>query len=111
MDGFDAPYYALSPKEASWVVEQQGCFAIRFYNEHDEEDEKEDEDGKMRACYANRMAKSVRAVVESMLVSHFGEAIIEQVFQRYERLTEDYYSKNKPQLTNLVLSLVRKSHH
>ncbi|GAU15275.1 hypothetical protein TSUD_03420 [Trifolium subterraneum] len=55
-----------------------------------------------------RVAKTIRAVVESMLESHFGSHIMDDLFQRYAKLVEDHLSKTRTKYINLVISLVKR---
>nr|AFH89623.1 jasmonic acid carboxyl methyltransferase [Cymbidium ensifolium] len=115
VDSFDAPYYAPSVEEVKKVVLSQGCFTINVLEAfaaswnalQNDESGNGEENREYKAGHAGRMANCVRAVAESMLVSHFEEHIMEEVFNRYQNLLEDYYLKNKPQVTNVVVSLVR----
>lgn len=46
-----------------------------------------------------RVAKMVRAVVESMLESHFGGGILvvmDELFRRYAEMVDDHLAKNRP---------------
>lgn len=56
-----------------------------------------------------RVAQTIRAVVESMLEHHFGKNIINDLFQRYADLVEDHLSKNNTKYVNLVISLVKNN--
>ncbi|KAK4781103.1 hypothetical protein SAY87_017209 [Trapa incisa] len=53
------------------------------------------------------VAMCMRAVAESMLLSHFGQGIIEEVFRRYKLLIEDRIAKEKTGFVNLTISLTR----
>lgn len=55
-----------------------------------------------------RVAKTIRAVVESMIEYHFGKNIMDDLFQRYAELVQDHLSKNRTKYINLVLSVIRK---
>nr|GLL47689.1 salicylate carboxymethyltransferase-like [Ipomoea trifida] len=53
------------------------------------------------------VARSLRAVIEPMLVSHFGKGIIEDVFPKYRKMIADYMSREKTEFTNVTVSLVK----
>ena len=61
------------------------------------------------ASRGQRVAKTIRAVVESMVEYHFGKNIMDDLFQRYADLVEDHLSKIGTKFINLVLSIIRKS--
>ncbi|OAY67716.1 7-methylxanthosine synthase 1 [Ananas comosus] len=125
VESFNAPYYAPSMEEVKDEVTIQGSFSIRKIEllevNWDDNSQEAPQDGhnsnptQMKngtiphqvAKSAQTMAKGNRAVVESMLRSHFGEAIIEELFKRYCFLLEQFYSKNKAEMTNILIVLVR----
>ena len=57
-----------------------------------------------------RVTKSIRVVTESMLESHFGIEIMDDVFQKYAELVSRYLtnSSTRPKYTVLVISLIKK---
>ncbi|WRX31358.1 SAM dependent carboxyl methyltransferase - like 10 [Theobroma cacao] len=57
-----------------------------------------------------RVAKTIRAVVESMLESHFGigQDIMDDLFSRYAEIVGNHLSKTRTKYFNLVISLTRK---
>ncbi|XP_058217224.1 probable jasmonic acid carboxyl methyltransferase 2 [Rhododendron vialii] len=54
-----------------------------------------------------RVAKTVRAVVESMLECHFGREILDVLFRRYGEIMDDHLSRNRAMYVDLVVSLIR----
>jgi jasmonate O-methyltransferase len=50
----------------------------------------------------------MRAVAEPLLASHFGEAIIEEVFARYLNILVDRMSKEKTKFINVSISMTKK---
>ena len=54
-----------------------------------------------------KVAKYMRAVAESMLVSHFGDAIIDEVFLRYRKIIADRISKENCQFINVTISITK----
>jgi len=55
------------------------------------------------------LAQCMRSVAEPMLVSHFGEDIIEEVFSRFLKLLADRMSKEKTEFSNITIVLTRKA--
>ncbi|XP_064997603.1 probable jasmonic acid carboxyl methyltransferase 1 [Musa acuminata AAA Group] len=125
IDTFNAPFYAPSLEELKQVVEEEGSFSITTIEhfeagwdavadhhsggqgQHDTIDRENGAVHERRKSYARRMAMGVRAVLESMLKGHFGEGILDELFFRYGKLLESYYSANKPELGNVVVAMVR----
>lgn len=54
-----------------------------------------------------KFAQLVRAVAEPLLVNQFGEAIIEEVFHRYQHIVADRMSKEKTVFLNIAVSLTK----
>lgn len=54
------------------------------------------------------MGKCMRSVAEPMLLSHFGESIMDEVFERYTNNIKISMLKEKPKLVNVTVSMTRK---
>ncbi|KAE9456690.1 hypothetical protein C3L33_11406, partial [Rhododendron williamsianum] len=107
IDSFNFPYYAPCPEEVKFVVQTDGSFLIdrletfEFYCE----DRMKTEFGELSS--GQRIAKTFRAVVESMLESHFGREIMDVLFRRYGEIMDDHLSRNRARIVVLVVSLIR----
>ncbi|WOK97787.1 jasmonate O-methyltransferase [Canna indica] len=114
IDSFNAPYYSPSLEELKQLIEGEGSFSIRSSERFEAGWDAVDDDDHETICanerlrYAQGMAKGVRAVLESMVKSYFGEGILDDLFSRYSKLLENYYSVNNAVVTNVVIALVRK---
>ncbi|WCJ35218.1 S-adenosyl-L-methionine-dependent methyltransferases superfamily protein [Euphorbia peplus] len=108
IDSFDAPYYAPCIEEIKIIVEKQGSFIIdhleAFEIDWDGDDNHNNDDN----CRGKKVAKTVRAVVESMFESHFGCEIMDDLFQRYSKLVDEYLSHNNTKYIDFVISLFKK---
>ncbi|KAJ9186550.1 hypothetical protein P3X46_002109 [Hevea brasiliensis] len=111
VDSFDAPYYAPCAEELKLEVEKEGSFNIGRL-EAFEIDWDGGSDDKQAALQSRgrKVAKTIRAVVESMLEFHFGGDIMDELFKRYGELVDDYLSKNTTKYINLVISMFRKDY-
>ncbi|KAK4781104.1 hypothetical protein SAY87_017210 [Trapa incisa] len=69
--------------------------------------ERSSNNGEYHPKEAYDVAMCMRAVSESILLSHFGHGIIEEVFRRYKLLIEDRMAKEKTGFVNLTISLTR----
>ncbi|OWM80862.1 jasmonate O-methyltransferase [Punica granatum] len=108
VDLFNVPYYAPSIDELALEIQSQGSFMIDRM-----ESFRNGWDGGFKdvhgMSHGERVGKMVRAVTESMLASHFGRHVMDDLFDRYEKLIEDWYSnKNKTENLCVVVSLIRK---
>ncbi|KAI5656090.1 hypothetical protein M9H77_24883 [Catharanthus roseus] len=120
INSFNAPYYAPSVEEVKTAVEKEGSFAINYFNcfeiEWDvgfqNDSEKQDEDQMRRTSRGQKVAKTIRAVVESMLEGHFGKDIdMDALFVKYAELVDDYMidPNSRPIFFILVMSFSRKA--
>lgn len=119
IDSFNAPYYAPSPEEVRRVIEDEGSFLVNHleafevdWNEGSSTDHDSNDDGEVlveKLSRGQQVAKTVRAVVEPMLVAHFGRQIMDPLFPTYGQLVDDYFSKTVAKHFNLVISLTRNS--
>ncbi|KAG9444284.1 hypothetical protein H6P81_015624 [Aristolochia fimbriata] len=78
LDAFNLPYYSASVEEVEDVVESEGSFdlnrvqTIQISWDGSEEDEEDDEGKEKNISSGWKVAKGMRAVVEPLLLSHFG---------------------------------------
>ncbi|XP_014519624.1 salicylate carboxymethyltransferase-like [Vigna radiata var. radiata] len=113
MEGFNIPQYTPSPSEVELEVEKEGSFSITAmevsvvpWNAYDDS-----EYGNLSESLRNggyNVAKCMRAVAEPLLISHFGEAIVEEVFHRYQQILTETMSEEKNHFVNVTISLIRK---
>lgn len=114
IDNFNAPYYAPCPEELKFEIQKEGSFMVDrlevFEIEWDggEQSESSFDSTIETLSRGERVAKTIRAVVESMLESHFGREIMDELFKRYSQIVDHHLSKARANYINLVLSLVRK---
>ncbi|MCL7025143.1 hypothetical protein MKW94_022393 [Papaver nudicaule] len=112
IDSFNFPNYFPSLEEVQSVIQGEGSFMVNqlqtFNVNWDGSDSSEDGSsvtGKFRSSYT--IAKSIRAVSESLLVGHFGEKIIDELFRRFREIVANYATKEKTEHTNLVISVTK----
>ncbi|KAI3785304.1 hypothetical protein L1987_44420 [Smallanthus sonchifolius] len=117
LDSFNIPQYAPSPKEVSNEVEKEGSFMIDCLevsevnwdaSTDDNLDLSEKDELELELELGYNMGKCMRAVAEPLVLSHFGESIIEEVFERYMNNIKISMSKEKNKLVNVTVSLTRK---
>nr|GME00557.1 jasmonate O-methyltransferase [Ipomoea batatas] len=121
VDCFNAPYYAPSVEEVKDAVDGEGSFIINrieaFEVEWDGDLELETNSSSGIMCCetlrmmsrGERVAKTIRAVVESMLTCQFGRNVMDELFTIYSELVDDYISRTRAKYINLLISLTRKS--
>ncbi|XWS42094.1 hypothetical protein CRYUN_Cryun17cG0139100 [Craigia yunnanensis] len=110
LNSFNIPQYTPSPAEVKSEVLKEGSFTIdrlevtevnwnAYQNEFDLSDAFKDG--------GYNVAKCMRAVAEPLLASHFGEAIIDEMFRRYKEIVADRMSKEKTEFVNVTISLIK----
>jgi jasmonate O-methyltransferase len=109
VDTFNAPYYAPCAEEVKLEIQKEGSFIMDRLEAFEI-----DWDGGVDACNSietlssgQRVAKTIRAVVESMLESHFGREIMDDLFRRYAKMVDNHLSKTRTKYINLVVSFIR----
>lgn len=111
LDSFNLPYYAATAEEIKKVIEAEGSFSLQrleaFKMDWDTYIKKANPslDKKARAAI---IATDIRAVGDPILSSHFGSAIMDDLFLRFEQGVLHHMAINKCEYINLVISLTRK---
>ncbi|KAK8515624.1 hypothetical protein V6N13_139404 [Hibiscus sabdariffa] len=95
VDSFNIPFYTPCQKEVREIIEKEGSFNLERMEVFEENWDFEDNDYNTNFVFeknrsGQNVAKTVRAVIESMLANHFGESIIDDLFTiyAYHRLHE-----------------------
>ncbi|KAK6939494.1 SAM dependent carboxyl methyltransferase [Dillenia turbinata] len=118
IDSFDAPYYAPCPEELETQIEKEGSFIIdrleAFEIEWDGGEGSTFAKDHGRKCdtvtRGQRVSKITRAVVESMIESHFGvgEDVMDDLFRRYADVVDNHFLKTKATYANIIITLTKK---
>ncbi|KAF8406462.1 hypothetical protein HHK36_008549 [Tetracentron sinense] len=113
LDSFNLPCYLPTAGEVRAIVAVEGSFIVdqlEFFDVNwDANDDDNNKDFVFDKCTSGKnVAKGIRAVAESMLTTHFGEAIIDDLFSRYTEHVAEHLSKEKTKHVNLVISMTKK---
>ena len=110
MDRFNIPNFMPTPQEIKDEIQKEGSFMMNrlevsridwnFYNI-----DASSVDVGVDSSY--NIAKCIRSVMEPLMIPHFGEAIMEQLFDRYRKIVKDEMAKKKIEFINLTISLTR----
>lgn len=126
VNSFNLPYYASCAEELNLVLQKEGSFITdrleTFEIDWDssvsdrlDQDRPNNafafDDDQMITSSGQRVANNIRAVAESMLKSHFGKEIMDDLFRRYAELVSKHFLDNstRPKYTVLVISLIKKN--
>ncbi|CAO2831664.1 unnamed protein product [Amaranthus hypochondriacus] len=105
IDKFNMPFYAPTVEEVSKLVGTEGSFYINKL-ESFTVDWSVDNSQNLESR-ANFVAKSIRAVTESLLDTTFGTAIMDDLFYRFKIKVKEHLSCKESQYLNIVVSLIR----
>ncbi|XP_056164075.1 loganic acid O-methyltransferase-like [Syzygium oleosum] len=84
VDTFNLPVYATSPDEMTALVESNGCFSIERMDLAAPKSKLDDSVGG-HVCMLH-----LRAALEGIISKHFGSEIIDDLFDRFLRKTEEF---------------------
>lgn len=113
LDSFNLPYYAPTAEEVKHVIEAEGSFKMKR-----DEVFRVDWDAKVAVngtksllpdehMRGKKVAMNVRAVAESLLESHFGDEMMDCLFQRYAKKIEEYLEVKKGECITMVISVIK----
>ncbi|KAK2965909.1 hypothetical protein RJ640_011156 [Escallonia rubra] len=99
-DAYDVHFYAPSKDELEDEVRREGSFEMKRLEMF--EIDKEVGEG---TSYGTAVATAVRAIQESMLCHHFGEEILDNLFEHYGRLVDEEMAIEEIRPITLVVVL------
>ncbi|CAL5019246.1 unnamed protein product [Urochloa decumbens] len=111
LDSFNLPFYAPSVDEVRDVIKQSEVFDINhiqlFESNWDPHDDLDDSDDLVLDSVQSgvNVAQSIRAVIEPLIAHHFGENILDDLFEIYARNVAAHLQKVKTKYPVIVLSL------
>ncbi|KAG7579059.1 SAM dependent carboxyl methyltransferase [Arabidopsis thaliana x Arabidopsis arenosa] len=117
MESFNMPFYNPNEEEVREVILKDGSFEINKIEKFDHvvpykiDRQEEDEHQSLQLEAGIKHASWARCITEPLLVAHFGDAIIEPVFNKYAHYMAKYLSvsNHRPNMTLvIVVSLTRK---
>ncbi|KAG6603954.1 Salicylate carboxymethyltransferase, partial [Cucurbita argyrosperma subsp. sororia] len=113
VDAFNIPNYMPSPSELKAHILNEGSFSIHCvevsrinWNFYATEFQSSSTTTSTSDS-AYLIAKNIRSVAEPLLIHHFGEAIMEELFCRYTKLVDDHMLNHKIEFVNLTASLTK----
>uniref|UniRef100_A0A0E0L9W4 Uncharacterized protein n=1 Tax=Oryza punctata TaxID=4537 RepID=A0A0E0L9W4_ORYPU len=109
LESFNIPMYGPSIDEVKTVITRNKLFCIDhfelFESNWDPYDDLEHDGMHTNPHRGMNVAKSIRAVFEPLLASHFGEYILDKLFQRYAQIVERHLAKENTKYSVIILSL------
>ncbi|RLM78122.1 anthranilate O-methyltransferase 3-like [Panicum miliaceum] len=113
LNSFNLPFYAPSVDEVRDVIRQSEAFDINhihlFESNWDPHDDLDDGDLVLDSAQSGvNIAQSIRAVIEPLVAHHFGEHILDDLFEIYVRNVAAHLRKVKTKHPVIVLSLAAR---
>ncbi|EEC80306.1 hypothetical protein OsI_22344 [Oryza sativa Indica Group] len=112
LESFNIPIYGPSIDEVKTVITRNKLFCIDhielFESNWDPYDDLEHDGMHISPHRGMNVAKCIRAVSEPLLASHFGEYILDKLFQRFAQIVERHLAKENAKYSVIVLSLNRR---
>ncbi|CAL9146768.1 probable methyltransferase TCM_000336 isoform X1 [Musa acuminata AAA Group] len=104
VDTYNVPFYAPSTKEIEDEVGREGSFEIDFIQAYELNTSTGDPHKDARIT-----SMAIRAIQESMITHHFGEGIVDKLFQIYSGLLSEFLVKQELKCP-LLIAVLRKPH-
>ena len=112
MDAFNLPFYAPAMEEVKAVVLSEGSFELHqihtFELNWDSYDDYNNNFDADNSRSGENTAKTIRAVMEPMLASHFGGAIMDSLFSRYAMNVAQHLNEQKTKHVNFTIALKKR---
>ncbi|KAF8701825.1 hypothetical protein HU200_033147 [Digitaria exilis] len=109
LESFNLPLYGPSIAEVKTIVMQIQLVRIvhvkLFESNWDPWDDTEGDDIHNNALSGSNVSKMVRAVMEPLIASHFGETILDALFTEYACLVSMHLEKEKTKFAMIAMSL------
>ncbi|XP_047332830.1 probable methyltransferase TCM_000336 [Impatiens glandulifera] len=107
IDTYHVHFYAASKDEVEEEVRNEGSFEMDRFEMF--EIEKEGDIGGRGVSYGTTVAMTVRAIQESMISRHFGEGVVERLFEIYGRLVDEEMEKEDIKPITFLVVLRKKA--
>ncbi|XP_052198060.1 probable methyltransferase TCM_000336 [Diospyros lotus] len=96
VDSYEVHFYAASKDEIEEQVKREGSFEMERLETFEIGEEVEADGGNKILSYGTVVARTVRAIQESMIRHHFGEGIsLDCLFKHYARLVDEEMAKHE----------------
>ncbi|KAI3496210.1 hypothetical protein L1887_38565 [Cichorium endivia] len=114
-NSFNMPYYNPCEEEVRNVIQDEGSFFLDMLNvfqvnwdPHDTDYTSTKDFDVHNRIHSINTAKALRAVMEPLLTSHFGNSIIDILFDNFKKHVALHLAKKKTRYYNIAISLSRK---
>lgn len=102
LESYEVNFYAASKEELQEEVRKEGSFKIDVIEKFEM-----DKDINGGSSYGNAVGKTVRSIQEPMIAHHFGQGILDKLFELYGRLVDQELAKEDIKSISIVLVLIK----
>ncbi|CAN6231403.1 unnamed protein product [Urochloa humidicola] len=114
LSSFNMPYYAPSVDEVTQLIKKNDLFDIEdirlFESNWDAHDDSDGDVVPDCSSSAENIAKIIRAGIEPLIINHFGEDILDELFMVYNSILAKNLEKGKAMCPVIVVSLKKSKH-
>ncbi|KAJ0733521.1 putative methyltransferase [Helianthus annuus] len=115
INSFNVPLYFPCEEEVRNIIEYERSFSLENMNAYQLNSDPYDKDyinmtdsGELSQIHAKNISKVTQAVFEPLLISHFGNSIIDILFKKFEKHVAEDLLKQKPKWLVMTISLTKK---
>ncbi|XVF62070.1 hypothetical protein PTKIN_Ptkin08bG0187500 [Pterospermum kingtungense] len=113
LDSFNIPQYTPYKEEVSEIIQEEGSFGLNSLEVFEVDwDIKEDVNNNDLVLdkyeRGKKLADRVRAISEHLLAGHFGDAIIDTLFERLAIHEAENLDSDDEKVVNIVISMTKK---
>nr|AAN40745.1 S-adenosyl-L-methionine:salicylic acid methyltransferase [Antirrhinum majus] len=112
LHSFHIPQYTPSPTEVKAEVEKEGSFTVNRLEVSEITWASCGNDFHLPELVASgneyNVAKCMRSVAEPLLIEHFGESVIDRLFEKYREIIFDRMSREETKFFNVTISMTRR---
>ncbi|KAL6653698.1 hypothetical protein ACP70R_008622 [Stipagrostis hirtigluma subsp. patula] len=112
LSSFNMPYYAPSLDEVKQLIKQNDLFKVEhirlFESNWDAHDDSEGDMVLNCSSSAKNIAKIIRAGIEPLIINHFGEDILDELFVAYSSIAAKHLEKGKA-MCPVIVVILKKS--
>ncbi|KAK6922679.1 SAM dependent carboxyl methyltransferase [Dillenia turbinata] len=103
LDSYDIHFYAASKGEIEDGIKKEGSFEMEQF----EMIEFEDDLSEQGPTIGEKVAAGTRAIQESMISHHFGEQILDNLFDTFAKIVDEEVAKEKIKIFIFFVALVK----
>ncbi|KAL3730760.1 hypothetical protein ACJRO7_027743 [Eucalyptus globulus] len=104
LDDFNLPFYMPTPEEVRHLIQEEGSFHVTRFETFKVHWDAEMGDSNLRVR-GKYVAANIRAVSESILATHFGEEVMDGLFERFASKVSQYMELNEGEHFNILVSV------